>query len=877
MTSAELRNSFLEYFRNLEHHIVPSAPVFPKDDPTLLFTNAGMNPFKEIFLGLGTADHKRVADSQKCIRVSGKHNDLEEVGRDTYHHTFFEMLGNWSFGDYFKAEAIAWAWELLTGVWKLPKSKLYATVFAGDSDDGVDPDEESAVKWREMTDIDPGHILRFGVKDNFWEMGDSGPCGPCSEIHIDRGPDFCGSEDPDHTCRVNGDCGRYIELWNLVFIQYNRDPEGALHLLPQKHVDTGAGFERLVAVLQNKTSNYDTDLFTPIINRIADLSGIEPGGQGEEAVAFNVIADHIRALSFAIADGAIPGNEGRGYVLRRLLRRAARFGRVLKLNTPFIHKLVEPLSQVMGEAYPELVSRKEVIIRIVRAEEESFGRTLDRGLEIFEELAGVALKRGRVLGGEDAFLLHDTFGFPLDLTELLAREKNLEVDRAGFERAMGIQRKRSRVERGQSHPAVHIKADISGSEFIGYSHDEAEAEVVHCDEKSLILNRTPFYAESGGQVGDWGEIIAKEYTFSVFDTRFAGQHIVHFGEITSGRSPRVGDQVLARIDVPRRRATERNHTVTHLLHFALRRVIGDHVQQSGSLVHPDYMRFDFSHFEKLEPAQLHRLEDVVNEVVLSNRKVRWQILPFDRARELGAIALFGEKYGNEVRMVEVSDTSRELCGGTHVRATGEIGDFIITAEMSVAAGVRRIESKTGFEALAHMRERENGLLKAARLLGCNPEEVPDRTAAVLEERRELENELRRLGGEQSRSQISRLLTEAVQIDGTTLVAAEIIARDVEDLKKSGDLLRDGMGSGVGLLAAVIKDKLNFICVVTRDLIDGRGITAGEMVKKVAALAGGGGGGAPHMAMAGAREPEKLALALSKAPEILRQMLEQQRR
>jgi len=502
MESKELRQSFLNYFKDKQHHIIASAPVVPQDDPTLLFTNAGMNQFKDIFLGARQVSHPRVADSQKCIRVSGKHNDLEEVGRDTYHHTFFEMLGNWSFGDYFKKEAISWAWELLTKVWNLPKDKLYATIFEGDPADKVERDDEAVEHWKQQTDIQHDHILAFGKKDNFWEMGDTGPCGPCSEIHIDRGPEFCDNSAPDHICQVNGDCARFIELWNLVFIQYNRDESGALHLLPSKHVDTGAGFERLVAVIQKKPSNYDTDLFTPILDQIADLTG-KPYSAGEDGVAFRVIADHLRALSFAIADGAIPGNEGRGYVLRRILRRAARFGRVLNMHEPFIYKLLDSLERVMGDAYPEISARKDYISRVIRAEEESFGRTLDRGIEIFEKNAAKVIDKGSdIFPGKEAFLLHDTFGFPLDLTQLMAEEKNLRVDVEGFDAEMKKQRQRSSKTQGAKYQTIDMNGAAGASEFVGYDADEADAVVLQYENGKLVLNRTPFYAESGGQVCD---------------------------------------------------------------------------------------------------------------------------------------------------------------------------------------------------------------------------------------------------------------------------------------------------------------------------------------------------------------------------------------
>ena len=872
MNSKQIRQSYLDFFISKQHHIVKSAPVVPLDDPTLLFTNAGMNQFKDIFLGIRQKQYNRIADSQKCIRVSGKHNDLEEVGRDTYHHTFFEMLGNWSFGDYFKAEAIQWAWELFTKVWKLPKDKLWATIFEGDEKDNVSADEEAFDEWKNNTDINPSHILRCSKKDNFWEMGDTGPCGPCSEIHIDRGPKYCDSTDPNHDCKVNGDCARYIELWNLVFIQYNRDNAGKLHLLPEKHVDTGAGFERIVAVMQNKSSNYDTDLFMPIINEIAEITG-KPYSDGEEGVAFRVLCDHIRALSFAIADGAIPGNEGRGYVLRRILRRAARFGRVLEKHEPFFYKLVAPLVTIMGDAYPELQERHQHISRVIKAEEESFGRTLDRGIEIFEQKAQNVLESGsNLFPGKDAFLLHDTFGFPLDLTQLMAEEKNLIVDTAEFIKEMEAQKERSSTSRDATYQTVDMASTTEGSEFIGYDSDKADASILFFENDQIILNKTPFYAESGGQVGDVGFIKNDLFEFKVTDTKNVGDHIVHVGKLISGESPTVGDSAVASVDFNKRRSTERNHTVTHLVHQALRTVLGDHVHQAGSLVHPNYMRFDFTHFEKISNKNLAQIETIVNEKILDNLPVTWHITDFDTAKENGAMALFGEKYGDNVRLVEIDKYSKELCGGTHVRATGEIGEFVIVSESAVAAGIRRIETLTGFAALEYFRTKNSQLLKAASLLNCPADEVSSRVAFLLEERKIAESELETLRQLRSKIAVTDMFNAAQDINGVKVVAAKIQANDMDDLKKAGDLLRDKIQSGVGVLAAIIAEKINFVCIVTQDVIQEKGIKAGDLAKKVAAFAGGGGGGGPHMATAGAKEVENLGLALSKVPEIIEELV-----
>jgi alanyl-tRNA synthetase len=868
MKSAAVRQSFLEFFRSKGHRIVPSAPVIPAGDPTLMFTNAGMNQFKDVFLGLGTRDYVRVANSQKCIRVSGKHNDLEEVGRDTYHHTFFEMLGNWSFGDYYKREAIAWAWELLTEIWHLPKERLWATVFRDD--------DEAARLWLEVTDIDPSHVLRFGEKDNFWEMGDTGPCGPCSEIHIDRGAEFCDSTDPDHVCAVNGGCARFLELWNLVFIQYNRSEDGQCTPLPAKHVDTGAGLERLVAVLQGKRSNYDTDLFMPLIGAIAELTGkTYTGGSDEQAVAFRVIADHVRALSFAIADGALPSNEGRGYVLRRLLRRAARVGRVLDMHEPFIFKVVSPLVDLMGDAYPELRERHQHIARVICAEEENFSRTLDRGLSEFERRVEQLLAEGeKVLPGEDAFRLHDTYGFPLDLTQLLARERGLAVDVQGFEAAMEEQRSRSRAAVQEATLAMPELAGVAtgGSLFVGYEQLRVQTTVLHAEQERVVLATTPFYAESGGQVGDTGWISGAEGRFRVENTVRSGDHIVHLGHFEQGGPFSPGAEVEAQVDEPRRRATERNHTATHLLHKALRTILGEHAQQAGSLVHPDYLRFDFTHFEKVSASDLARIEEMVNEAVQANYPVRWQVLPFAEARQRGAVALFGEKYEEMVRMLEVDDYSRELCGGTHVRATGEIGMFYIVSESAVAAGVRRIEALTGQKAVERARRDREQLRQAAQVLTCQPEEVVDRLEGLLRERKELLSAIKSRKGRDVSTLAGQLVAHTQEVGGIKVLATKVEVGDLEELKSLADMVRERLGSGAGVLFANLNGKGNFIAVVTPDLADSGRLHAGALVREVGKLTGSGGGGGARMAQAGAKALDKVDVALAAVPEIVSRLL-----
>ena len=701
MTSPEIRQSFLDFFASKQHRIIPSAPVIPHGDPTLLFTNAGMNQFKEIFLGTGKRDYTRVADTQKCIRVSGKHNDLEEVGRDTYHHTFFEMLGNWSFGDYYKKEAIAWAWELLTGVWKLPKERLWATVYSSD--------DEAFELWRKVTDINPTHILKFGEKDNFWEMGETGPCGPCSEIHMDltAGGDATAS-------LVNAGSPQVIEIWNLVFIQNNRTAKGELENLPMKHVDTGMGFERVCAVMEamksnfkHPASNYDSDVFTPLIKRISEISGKSYGYNDEADIATRVIADHIRALTFAIADGAIPSNEGRGYVLRRILRRAARFGRNLGLHEPFLFKLVDTLVQTMSHVFPEIKEQQQHIERVIKGEEEGFNQTLDRGLEIFEEAAKKAgsLKL-KVISGGDAFRLYDTFGFPLDLTILMAKERGLDVDESTFSRLMDQQRERSRDFRGDAGAEINLAKSKERAKdlgvatieekfrFDGYDLLEEEVEIQSAVENLVLSANTPFYGESGGQVGDKGWFIIPGYQLNVVDTVKSGKVNIHILDKPFDW-PHQQIKAIAKVDKPRRFSIMRNHTATHLVHAALRKVLGTHVHQAGSLVAPEHLRFDFAHFSKVSEQELAEIENIVNEKIAENIQLQhWRNIPFEEAQKMGALMFFGDKYGDKVNVVQFGDFSKEFCGGTHVKNTGDIGFFKIRAESSSASGVRRIEAIT---------------------------------------------------------------------------------------------------------------------------------------------------------------------------------------
>ena len=870
MKAFDVRQSFLDFFLRYGHKIVSSAPVVPGDDPTLLFTNAGMNQFKDIFLGTGSRPYTRAADSQKCIRVSGKHNDLEEVGFDTYHHTFFEMLGNWSFGDYYKKEAIAWAWELVAGVWKFPKKQLWATVFR--------EDDEAESLWKSATDIDPSHVLRFGEKDNFWEMGETGPCGPCSEIHIDRGEGYCDKAHvPGHQCGVNGGCARIIELWNLVFIQYNRMEGGKVETLPAKHVDTGMGLERVVAVLQGKVSNYETDLFLPLIDRLEELSG-RPADSPDLLPAFRVVADHIRALTFAITDNAIPSNEGRGDVLRRILRRAARYGRKLGLHEPFMHLLVPVVVDVMGEAYPEIRERVQHTALVIKSEEERFNEVLDRGLEIFEKMADQAAAGGRkFLSGTDVFRLYDTYGFPLDLTRLMAHEKNLEIEEEGFLRELESQRRRAReAGKFQSEGEENWQVHSSGkdSQFVGYETLAADSRIRKTrseDERIwLILDRTPFYAESGGQKGDIGEIVGPSFRIRIEDTQKSGDRIIHVGQFLEGRSIDAID-VKARVDRENRLSTARNHTATHLLHRALKEVLGTHVNQAGSLVTPSRLRFDFTHFEPVHADRWDEIEKRVNSHIRENLRVVKSFTSLRKAREEGATALFGEKYGDEVRVVAIDDYSKELCGGTHCDATGEIGYFRILHEEGVAAGVRRIEAVTGAESDRVVREERLVFERLGDALKCPPAEVENRVEGLLSLCWDLEKKSKASRKEAAMSDVDSLVEHSLDVAGIRCAAGVLEAASAEELRGLGDQLRKKLKSGVGVVAAVLGDRVGFLAVVTDDLIRDRRLKAGDVVKRVAGSIGGSGGGKDHMAMAGAKDVHRIPEAMALVPDILKEL------
>lgn len=868
MSANEIRQSFLDFFRSKGHEIVPSSPVVLPADPTLLFANAGMNQFKEIFLGAQKPSWKRVADTQKCIRVSGKHNDLEEVGRDTYHHTFFEMLGNWSFGDYYKKEIIPWAWELLTEVWKLPKERLWATVY--------ETDDEAAEIWRTCTDIRPDHILRFGKKDNFWEMGETGPCGPCSEIHLDHTEKGCT---PD---MVNAGTAEVVEIWNLVFMQHNRKSDGTLDDLPAKCVDTGMGFERVCAVLQGKKSNYDTDVFAPLIEAVAKLSGRTYGAENEESVAMRVIADHLRTLSFAIADGVMPSNEGRGYVLRRLLRRAARYGRTLGLQKPFLCTLFPVLEQQMSGIFPELSARRMEILRALRTEEESFAVTLDRGIALFDETAARLRAEGQTtFPGEEAFKLYDTYGFPFDLTVLMAQEQGLKVNAPVFERFMQEQRDRARHARkdhtAQDNDVISsfVEQGLS-AEFLGYESLEAETQVLGIlrdgkpvdalaagENADVLLERTPFYGESGGQVGDTGWLTTPEgVRFEVADTRKPAQGILlHRGKLLAGELRR-GDWLHAAVDAPRRAAIRRHHTATHLLNAALKKVLGtDSIRQAGSYVAPDRLRFDFTGYEALTRAQLEDIERTVTGFICDNRDVQTYEIPLKDVPGKGIVAVFDEKYGDVVRVVSVDGVSKELCGGTHVARSGDIGPFRILSESSVAAGVRRIEAQTGPAACEHSLQEHEWLGALASRLSVSAAEVPARVEALLEQTQKLEKELKATAEKNALEKGAALAGQFAVAGGIPVLVASIGELAAEPLRALTEQLRKGNPDSVILLAARDGDKLTFI-LNAGPAAQAKGIHAGKLVGAIAKVTGGGGGGKPDKAQAGGRQVEKLDEALA---------------
>ncbi len=868
MTTDEVREAFLSYFESKGHTRVPSSSLVPHSDPTLLFTNAGMVQFKDTFLGKEKRPYTRATSCQKCVRAGGKHNDLENVGYTARHHTFFEMLGNFSFGDYFKREAILFAWELLTEIFKLPKERLWVSVYKDD--------DEAFELWTSEVGFPKERIVRLGEKDNFWSMGDTGPCGPCSEIIIDQGEEMaCGP-----SCDIHCECGRFLELWNLVFMQFNRDKKGNLEPLPKPSIDTGMGLERIVAVLQGVRSNFDTDLFKPLIAFVDELSGIPYGSDPKADISIRVIADHARATAFLIADGVLPSNEGRGYVLRRILRRAARHGRLLGLSDPFLFKVAEQVVEVMKGPYPELIKAKELITKITRMEEERFAYTLEYGLRVLDEMVESAKKKGdRVLAGRSLFKLYDTFGFPLDLAQDVAKEQGLEVDLEGFEREMSKQREQARASwggQGVEAPPVYeaIYKEKGPGVFTGYERLEDEGEVIALikgeervemliegEEGEVILDRTPFYGEAGGQVGDTGILRHSKGLFQVTDTQKPLPNLfVHKGVMAKGEL-RIGDKVLASVDMEKRRDTMAHHTATHILHWALRQVLGDHVKQAGSLVSPDRLRFDFTHFAPLAPQEIEKVEGLVNRQIWEDHPVQTLTTDLDTAIEMGAMALFDEKYGDTVRLVMVGDFSKELCAGTHVERTGSIGMFKIMHEGGVAAGVRRIEALARGALLKHFREKDETLRSIGELLKARPGQELQRVERLIAQVKELEKEVSKLKNQLASQATMDLLSEVREVEGVKVLAVRMDGADTEALRSMADRLRERLGTSALLLASAQGEKATLLCALTKD-IAGERLHAGEIVKTLAPIVGGGGGGRPDIAQAGGKRPQKIAEAVS---------------
>ena len=875
-STRQIRQDFLDFFAGKGHTIVPSASLVPGNDPTLLFTNSGMVQFKDVFLGAEKRSYVRAADVQRCLRAGGKHNDLDSVGYTARHHTFFEMLGNWSFGDYFKKEAIAWAWELLTEVWKLPKERLLVTVYH--------TDDEAYDLWHDMIGLPPERIVRIGdnkgapyASDNFWQMADTGPCGPCTEIFYDHGEHIAGG--PPGSADEDGD--RYIEIWNNVFMQFDRQPDGTLVPLPAPCVDTGMGLERLAAVLQHVHTNYEIDLFQGLIRKAAELTGTTD----LENKSLRVIADHIRACSFLIVDGVLPSNEGRGYVLRRIIRRALRHGWMLGVRQPFFHKMVGTLSELMGDAYPELPAARELVEKALKAEEERFAETLDSGMRIFDDVASRVVDG--VIPGADAFRLYDTYGFPVDLTADIARERGLSVDMAGFEAAMEQQRETARAA-GKFTSTTGLPADLvaqlSPTVFLGYDHldagglqvvallkDGRPVASVHAgDEAVVILDRTPFYAESGGQVGDTGVLAEQGVEFDVVDTlKFAGQFHGHVGRVAKG-DLKVGDHVVASVDAARRASTILNHSATHLLHAALREVLGTHVQQKGSLVAPDRLRFDFSHFQPMTQAELAEVERRVNAQIRANSAAEVHHMGMQEALDFGAMALFGEKYGEQVRVLKMGDYSTELCGGTHVGRTGDIGLFKLVGESGVSAGVRRIEAVTGQGALDYVADEERRLAEAADLLGGNAGEVVDKIRALTDRQKKLERELETLKARAASSATSDLGGAAIDVGGIRVLASRLEGFDAKALRDAMDRLKQQLGDAVIVLAGTADGKAALVAGVN-GAATGR-VKAGELLSHVAGQIGGKGGGRPDLAQGGGEDGPALATALQGVPEWVRERI-----
>ncbi|MBI4727197.1 alanine--tRNA ligase [candidate division TA06 bacterium] len=881
LSSNQIRQLFLDFFKSKGHTIVPSATVVPQDDPTLLFTNAGMNQFKKIFLNLETRDYQRAVDSQKVLRVSGKHNDLEEVGKDHTHHTFFEMLGNWSFGDpksadgigkgYFKKETIEFAWEFLTQKAGLDKNRLYATVHISD--------DEALGHWLKLTSLPKERVQKFEDKYNFWEMGETGPCGPCSEIHYDRGQKHgCGKP----TCRPNCDCGRFVEVWNLVFIQYERQADGSLKPLPAKHVDTGMGFERLVHIMQEKDSNYATDLFTPIIKQTEEICGKRYSPDKKEGTSFRVVADHIRALVFTIGDGALPSNEGRGYVVRRILRRAARRGRLLEIHEPFLYKLSGRVIDIMGEAYPDIKQRHEHIAMVIKTEEERFGETLDLGLSLFDQIASkLKASKGTVISGPDTFKLYDTFGFPLDLTQVMAEERGFKVDSEGFKQAMTGQRERARAARGEVAYTAAKEVDYPACIFVGYNSLVQKTRVngLYIKELSIdkaekgqtvdiTLENTPFYGEGGGQAGDIGFWENPNCRIKILNAvkAFNGS-TVHHAEIISG-SIKLKDEVTATVDQQARLSTARHHTAIHLLQAALQQIVGKHVQQQGSMVSPKRLRFDFTHFAGLDQMQLDEVEHLVNRKIMDNLPVADQQMKLTEAQKTGAMALFGEKYGEEVRVISCGDFSKELCSGTHVKHSGELGLFKIIKEEAIASGVRRIEAVVGEAAYKQIKQDQMLVAEIQYRLKANREDIVKKLNAQMEELKTLAKAKKEEVKLQQGSLIEGLFKEVKKVEDVQLLVKLLDGFTQDGMREMADKLRVKLPGGIIILASTDEGKFGFTVAVGDELIKSKKFMAGDIAKKIAAATGGKGGGRPQLAQVGGKDEGKLKEQMGKIEGII---------
>ncbi|MFY0653009.1 MAG: alanine--tRNA ligase [Cyclobacteriaceae bacterium] len=876
MTSQEIRQKFLDFFQNKAHEIVPSAPMVIHNDPTLMFTNAGMNQFKDFFLGNGTPSSNRIADTQKCLRVSGKHNDLEEVGHDTYHHTMFEMLGNWSFGEYFKKEAIEWAWELLTEVYQLPKDRMYASIFAGDKEDGLELDKEAYDYWKKI--IPEDRIINGSKKDNFWEMGEVGPCGPCSEIHIDLRSEVEVAKTPGKDL-VNMDHPEVVEIWNLVFMQFNRLSNGSLESLPAQHVDTGMGFERLCMAVQQKKSNYDTDVFTPLIEFISKESKCEYGKDKQIDIAIRVISDHIRAISFAIADGQLPSNNKAGYVIRRILRRAVRYGYTfLNVKEPFLYKLLPTLTEQMGSVFPELKSQEDFIGKVIKEEEVSFLRTLEKGLVKLDSIKSEIGGNSKTIPGQVAFELYDTYGFPFDLTALIAQEKGLEVDEPGFQVEMEKQKQRSKKAAEVSTGDWVTLKDIEAVDFLGYEELQATAEIAkyrRVEEKGkelyqIVLDRTPFYAESGGQVGDTGYLEAEGQKVSVLDTKKENDLIIHLtNELPS--TPEASFKCV--VNRKKRVLTENNHSATHLLHATLRQVLGDHVQQKGSLVNEKILRFDFSHFAKMTEEEIREVEKIVNRKICENISLdEKRNVPIEQAKSLGAMALFGEKYGDFVRVITFDkDYSVELCGGTHVDATGTIGYLKIISEGSVAAGVRRIEAVTSDKAEEYIEKKISAIDEVSQLLN-NPKDVIKTLENLIAEKNQLQKEIEKANKAKAGQVKETLLKQLEATSGYNLLIAEASLPDGDSLKKIAFELKNEIDQLILVLAADIAGKPQIAVMISDDLVSSLNLHAGNMVRELAKEIKGGGGGQPFFATAGGKDIAGLSNVTKKAKELLQELV-----